>query len=205
MAKRYKKRAKKVKPLLLIIIVIAFLLCLAIYLVCNKDTYIVYDENQTDRITEKTETNDQIKKGDKIEPEKEGEGEGDKSIGLSSSLMAPEELNKDVVSNLNEQLGEAELVKLQYQLVDLDNGTIYLYYKVNSKKLMEVKIDVNEKSIVSFEEYKDEELLNKNRIQDNLHEDIAKDFEEGKDLLSEGKVLNIIITDTEVILNTSYV
>ena len=70
---------------------------------------------------------------------------------------------------------------------------------------MEVKVDIKEKNILTITEYKDDELIDKNQIDENLSENIVNDFEENKELINEGKMLNIIITDTEVIMNTSYI
>ena len=211
MAKRYKKNTKNKKPLLLVIVVIIIIIatCLIIYSIKKSnilsDTFKEVEEhNNLDKTTDVFISNEE--KGLNLENENltDGADVNNLNISLSADVFILKDLNNDVLSKLSEQLENAELLKVQYQLKDLENGNIYLYYKLE-EKLMEVKVDIKEKNILTITEYKDDELIDKNQIDENLSENIVNDFEENKELINEGKMLNIIITDTEVIMNTSYI
>ena len=198
-AKRYKEnKKKKIKPFFLIIIIIGLII---LFFIINKKQFLkneinnIYKESVIEKNNEYLEENNE--ENEEIE-------KNNCDIKLSSNLVLPEELEKEVISNLDEQFKEAELVKIQYRLKSLDNGEIELFYKV-SEKIIKTKIDISKKSIVNIEEIQDKELSKKSKIQDNIKEDIKKVFEENEELLNEEKVLNIIITDTEVILSISYI
>lgn len=196
MAKRYKEKKRKKKKIFFLIIVIVLLIVM----------FFVVNKKQSSKNEEKDVYKDKVIKNinESLEENSDENKKNNSNIKLSSNLVIPEELNKDVISKVNDQLKEAELVKIQYQLINLDDGEIELFYKAEDK-IVKIKVDIKEKSIINIEEIKDDELLKKSKIQDNIKEDIAKDFEENKELLNEEKVLNIIITDTEVIISITYI
>ncbi len=125
---------------------------------------------------------------------------------LNSNLLNPEELNNEIFSKLgNISQDEVYATRIHYKLKSLDNGTIDLYYEINNSKLLKININILEKKIESVEEYKDDALLEREKIVNNLSENVQDDFESKKDKLdSENKSVNVIITNTEIVINTSF-
>ena len=122
---------------------------------------------------------------------------------LESNLLNPEELNNEILSKFTE-LNNIYVVKIQYKLKTLDDGFIYLYYKINDTDLMKVNVSIAEKKINNVEKYNDDTVLSKDKIVKNLKENVEEDFESKKDKLdSESKSVNVIITNTEIVINTS--
>ena len=123
---------------------------------------------------------------------------------LESNLLNPEELNNEIISKLDASQEKVDAVRIQYKLKALDSGNIYLYYKINDTDLIRVDVNISEKKIENAEEYNDDVLLSKEKITDNLKENVQEDFESKKNKLdSDSKRINVIITDTEVVINTS--
>lgn len=191
MAKRYKERSNKNKKTIIVIIAIIVVIIVVFFLIDNKREKTININNiPIESINETLEYDN-----NEVEEEKNC------NIKLSSNLIVPEELNKDVLSSIGQN---AELIKLQYKLINLENGEIELFYKVEGK-IIKIKVNIKEKSIVNITEIKDDELMKKSKIQDNIKEDIENYYEENEELLNDEKVLNIIITDTEIILNITYI
>ena len=124
---------------------------------------------------------------------------------LESNLLKPEDVNNEIISKIGAVSQEkAYVVRIQYKLKSLDNGNIYLYYKINDLDLIKINVNISEKKIENIEKYNDDTLLSKEVISDNLKENVQEDFESKKDKLdSENKSINVIITNTEVVINVS--
>lgn len=67
-------------------------------------------------------------------------------------------------------------------------------------------MDIASSKITECKKIEDDNLVKKSVIKDNLDEDVKQDFEKYKDKLNgENSRLNVIITNTEIIINVSYV
>lgn len=122
---------------------------------------------------------------------------------LSSNILNPVDLNNEVLEKIKE-VENGEIIKIQYKLKSLENGVIELYYRTE-KTIYVVEVDIASKTAKNAIEYKEKDLNTRQVITDNLKENINEDFERYKEKINnEGKCLNIIITDTEVVLNTNY-
>lgn len=123
---------------------------------------------------------------------------------LQSDLLNPAELTNEILEKVStDYKNELFVVKIHYQLKSLDYGTVFLYFKNNDSDLYEVKVNVNSKKIESFNEYYDSFLNNKSEIINNLNENIRMDFENKQSKLdSDDKSVNVIITSSEIIINT---
>ena len=127
---------------------------------------------------------------------------------LTSNLLKPAELNNEIDSIINEEEENKDnnyIVKIQYKLKELNSGTIEVYYKVKENNLIKMTINIETKEIETTEQYEDEFLFSKNRIEENLDENIEEDFNKNKEkIVPETTFLNIIITNTEVVTNIGY-
>ena len=123
---------------------------------------------------------------------------------LTSNLLKPAELNNEIDSIINEEEENKDnnyIVKIQYKLKELNSGTIEVYYKVKENNLIKMSINIETKEIENTEQYEDEFLFSKNRIEKNLDENIEEDFKNNKEkIVPETTFLNIIITNTDNIL-----
>lgn len=185
MAKRYKEKTKKktVKKILAftsISLVILGILSLAFIFGISKIDTMIKDRNET------IKTKNMIENIDK---------------NIHSDVLIIEELNKEMIEKLGK---EYYIVKSKYKLNSLDKGTIENYY-TNGTTVIRILIDIEENKISEINEIQDEELNKKTEIGNNIKENIKQDFEENKSNISEEKVLNIVVTDTEIIINTNYV
>ena len=177
MAKREKKKGKVKYIILLVVIIVAVIVFIGI-----KQNW--FSSNEEENLLQGV--NNELE-----------------NYNLGSNLLNPEELNNEILSKLVD-MNEAYPVRIQYKLKALDNGNIYLYYKINNTSLIMVNVSIGEKKIESIEEYSDDTLLSKNEISNYLKENVQEDFESKKDKLdSDNKSVNIIITNTEVVINTS--
>ena len=184
MARRDKKKGKIGYIILFVVIIVAVIV------------FIGVNQNWFNSSNETSKEEDNLIQGIRKELE---------SSILESNLLNPEELNNEIISKLSDvSQDEAYVVRIQYKLKALDNGTIYLYYKINNTNLMRVNVNISEKKIDSIDEYSDDTLLAKYKIGNYLKENVQEDFESKKDKLdSESKSVNVIITNTEVVINTS--
>lgn len=215
MAKRYKKKKKNKKFLLcLICIVLILVIVYCIYtLFINKN-----DEQtmQNDVVTTEQVTNNdnEIKNEDNEQKEtdqsKDNDSDSDNNdsednISLDADVLVPKDLDSDIRSKLAEKIEDADVVRVHYKLKTLEEGTAQVYYKLENSKIYLVEVDIASKSITDYKEIEDEDLEKKSSISDNLEEDVKQDFEKYKDRITEesGR-LNIIISNTEIIINVSY-
>ena len=98
-----------------------------------------------------------------------------------------------------------KIIKMHYKLESLDAGNVLLYYRLETGTVYVVDVDISSSKIKSTKKYEENDLENKQEIVDNLSTNINEYFEKYKEKLqSEGRLLNVIITDTEVIINLNY-
>lgn len=211
MAKRYKE--KKKNKFLLYLTSIAIILVIA-YLVYN---FFIKKNDEQSKNVENTQTNNaQVEQQLNIDSNTENkesnseqdslDDESNDNIPLSGDILVPKDLESEVRNKLEEEIKDAEVVRIHYQLKTLEEGIVQIYYKLNDEKIYSAKVDIASKEIAEFAEIEDEELVQKSTIEDNLEEDVKQDFETYKDRLNgENSRLNIIISNTEIIINVSYV
>lgn len=186
MAKRYKKqKINKTKMVIFLIVIIStILIFISIRNIWFKNSNIQNDEPKTIsdekvyEIVEKKET-------------------------LTSDILNPRELDNEICSKFSDILEGGYIIKIHYKLNTLEDGNIDVYYKVNGK-IFKILVDIENKMIDNIEENKDDYLISKGQITNNIEENIEEDFNKRKkDLENENFIVNIIITDTEVVINTS--
>ena len=211
MAKRYKE--KKKNKFLLYLTSIAIILVIA-YLVYN---FFIKKNDEQSKNVENTQTNNaQVEQQLNIDSNTENkesnseqdslDDESNDNIPLSGDILVPKDLESEVRSKLEDEIKDADVVRIHYQLKTLEEGIVQIYYKLNDEKIYSAKVDIASKEIAEFAEIEDEELVQKSTIEDNLEEDVKQDFETYKDRLNgENSRLNIIISNTEIIINVSYV
>ena len=196
--KNIKNKSKKGKLKFIIIFIIILVAIIGIginqkwfdfNISSNEEKEITEEEKEADRIVK--EIRDKAKQ---------------QSIILESNLLNPQELTNEIFSKLNIMSEEEiQVIQIHYKLKNLDSGTIDIYYKINHIDLMKIHVNIDEKNIENIEEYTEDNLLQKEVIGDNLSENVQEDFESKKDKLdSENKSVNVIITNTEIIINTSF-
>lgn len=165
-------------------------------------------ELNSNEITNQIEDNQSKDNEEKAGSETSGENTKQSeynSILLNSDMLNLKDLDNEVRSNFESKIKDSDVVRIHYKLKNLEEGTAQLYYKLNNTNLFTVTVDIASKSIINSEEIKDEELAEKPAIVDNLEEDVKNDFETYKDKLNgEDSRLNIIISNTEIVINVSY-
>lgn len=211
MAKRYKEKKKnKFLRYLICIVIIAVIIYLVYrFFIKKNDEQSKNIENmQTNIIQEEQQANyNNDSKKEESEPKQESnDEESNDNIPLSGDILVPKDLESEVRSKLEDEIKDADVVRIHYQLKTLEEGIVQIYYKLNDEKIYSAKVDIASKEIAEFAEIEDEELVQKSTIEDNLEEDVKQDFETYKDRLNgENSRLNIIISNTEIIINVSYV
>lgn len=199
MAKRYieKKKGKVKYIVFLIIIIVVF-----VYIAMEQKWFGIINENKN--ISEKTKQEEyKEEETDKI-IEQIHEKVENKNEPINANLLNPEELNNTLIQTLNNKEQESYIIKIHYKLKKIDIGYVDVYYNVNNNIILKLTINVNNKIVESMEEYDDENLLRKNKIESNLAENIEEDFNRRfKNIENENTIVNIIITNTEVVINSS--
>ena len=123
---------------------------------------------------------------------------------ISSDIFQLNDLNNEVIEHIEKN--NMKLVRAHYKLENLENGKIILYYKVGEQELFQVDIYINRKKIEKVEKIDNSEILSLEEIGDNINRDIKKYFTDNQKRLKpeEGKnILNIIVSNTEIIINAS--
>ena len=158
----------------------------------------------SDNILNNTEDNVKYEKTDN-EDNKSQNDSGNENVSLSSDVLIPKDLDNEVRNNFESKLKDSDIVRIHYKLKSLEEGTVQLYYKLNKTKLYLIQVDISSKKIIEAEEVEDKELLKKSAIVNYLNENIKQDFDEYKnELNAEDSRLNIIISNTEIVINVSY-
>lgn len=203
MAKRYKENEKKrgkfkLKNILLLIILIVIITILIIGIKQDWFKFSYIEEKIKAQQAEEISAEIFQNITQKVEENRK----------LTSDLLKPAELNNEIDSIINEEEENKDnnyIVKIQYKLKELNSGTIEVYYKVKENNLIKMSINIETKEIENTEQYEDEFLFSKNRIEKNLDENIEEDFKNNKEkIVPETTFLNIIITNTEVVTNIGY-
>ena len=213
MAKRYKeKEHKKImhKGVIFFLIVLLIIIIGATIYFINKDNDVnIQNANNKNELeienniesenTKNEEKTEQSTDGEDAETKKDTENE------LSVDMLNPSERNNKLLEE-NKKIKGGKVIKIHYQLKSLEKGSVQLYYKLTDNTIYVVDADISSKEINNTEKYEKNDLDNRQEIIDNLNENINENFERYKDkITNDGKQLNIVITDTEVVLTTSYV
>ena len=169
--------------------------------------FFIEKENESKNMKEDMQDEQQLSHNINIKNEQtELEEASNENVHLNVDILKPIDLEKEVRNKLENKIGDAEILKVHYILKTLEEGTVLLYYKINDTNIYLVEVDIAYKEITDTKEVKDEELLQKLAIEDNLNEDVKQDFETYKErIVEENSRLNIIISNTEIIINISYV
>lgn len=144
------------------------------------------------------------KEADKIVKEISNKVEQQNILLEGNNLLNLKELTNEISSKLDMgSKGDVQIVQIHYKLKSLDVGMIEVYYKINDIDLIKINVNINEKKIENMENIESDSLLQREGIGDNLNENVQEDFESRKESLDvENKSVNIIITNTEVVINT---
>lgn len=125
---------------------------------------------------------------------------------LSSDLLVPKEICIEIEEILKSNIENGSIIKINYQLKSLEEGNLFLYYKLGENNIVKIEIDIASKMIQNISNYNESDLDGKSVIKENLNENIKKDFENNKSKLeNDNNRLNIIITNTEIIINIVWV
>ena len=194
MIKKYKENKKnkvnKTKIILFFLITIIFI-CIVFF--WNNNTTETNLANTSESSIDKIE-NDVFQ--NIIEEIKQEDNE------LSSDLLEPDEACKEVKTLSNDKIGNGYIVKINYQLKNLDDGKLFLYYKLEDKNVVLIEVDVASKQIQSIENYDGSDLAEKLEIKENLKTDVKEYYKENESgLLADEYRVNIIITNTDIISN----
>ena len=99
-----------------------------------------------------------------------------------------------------------QVIKIQYKLESLEKGKVILLYKIKDNKMLEVTTNMETKKIEEAKVVESPDDADREEIGVNLDEDIKEDYEDNTKRLDpdEGKnILNIILTNTEIIISPS--
>ena len=203
MAKRYKEKAKKKSShkvvILLFIILLIIAIGVTIYFI-NRNTDYSVEASQS----ESDDNGSGEEEGSKEEASEEKQEDGSNEESASGDKISPSELNQKVLEK-NEKVEGGKIIKMHYKLESLDAGNVLLYYRLETGTVYVVDVDISSSKIKSTKKYEENDLENKQEIVDNLSTNINEYFEKYKEKLqSEGRLLNVIITDTEVVINLNY-
>ncbi len=203
MAKRYKEKEKKKSShkvvILLFIILLIIAIGVTIYFI-NRNT----DDSVEASQSESDDNGSGEEEGSKEEASEEKQEDGSNEESASGDKISPSELNQKVLEK-NEKVEGGKIIKMHYKLESLDAGNVFLYYRLETGTVYVVDVDISSSKIKSTKKYEENDLENKQEIVDNLSTNINEYFEKYKEKLqSEGRLLNVIITDTEVVINLNY-
>ncbi len=196
MAKRYKKNKKnKVNKtkILLFFLILVIIICIVFFWDNNTNESNLANTNTSESSINKIENGvlqniiEEIKKEDNK---------------LSSDLLEPEEVCKEVKTVTNDKIGNGYIVKINYQLKNLEEGKVFLYYKLEDNNVVLIEVDIASKQIQSIENYDGNDLAEKLEIKENLKTDVKEYYEENQSgLLDDEYRVNILITNTDIISN----
>lgn len=199
MAKRYKEKEKK-NSIFKIKNILLFIAIVAIIILAIRQNWFYFIEQAIRNMKKETISSQETQEVTiNIEKNKK----------LNSNLLKPSELNNEIDGIIKEgieNVNDNYIIKIHYKLEELNKGTIDIYYKAGENELIKMSINITNKEIENVEKYEDEELLKKDKIVENLEENIEEDFNKRKkEIISEKRIVNIIITNTEVVINTEVI
>ena len=196
MAKRYKEKDKKKvnkSKIILFCIVLIIIICIVFF--WNGSS----NQNSPDDITETMTGNAELE--DELLETATEEIKKDNTT-LSSDLLNPEEICNEIEIISNDKIGEGYIVKINYQLKNLEEGKVFLYYKLEDNNVVLIEVDIASKQIQSIENYDGNDLAEKLEIKENLKTDVKEYYEENQSgLLDDEYRVNILITNTDIISN----
>lgn len=123
---------------------------------------------------------------------------------ITSDFLRARDLNNEVIQNVD--IEEMQVVKIQYKLESLEKGKVILLYKIPDNKMLELTTNIETKQIEQAKVVESPDDAEREEIGVNLDENIKEDYEDNTDRLDadEGKnILNIILTNTEIIISPS--
>ena len=123
---------------------------------------------------------------------------------IASDFLRARDLNNEVIKNVD--IEEMQVVKIQYKLESLEKGKVILLYKIKDNKMLEVTTNMETKKIEEAKVVESPDDADREEIGVNLDENIKEDYEDNTKRLDpdEGKnILNIILTNTEIIISPS--
>lgn len=123
---------------------------------------------------------------------------------ITSDFLRAKDLNNEVIQNVD--IEEMQVIKIQYKLESLEKGKVILLYKIKDNKMLEVTTNMETKKIEEAKVVESPDDADREEIGVNLDEDIKEDYEDNTKRLDpdEGKnILNIILTNTEIIISPS--
>lgn len=194
MAKRYKKREKKQK--LKIILPIIIVLLIAVVVINKEKIFNIREEVG----------NEGVKTIQSEEEEIMQEIEVSRYQELNCNMLDIMELKEETEKILQELLEEKILIKINYKLRKLDEGSIFLEYLLeeNEKEIvaLKIKIDINGRKIEKIQKIRRNNKI-KEEILNNLSEDIQEDYKLKQEELNKknNSYVNVIITEKEIIIN----
>lgn len=199
MAKRYKEKENK-NSIFKIKNILLFIAIVAIIILAIRQNWFYFIEQAIRNMKKETISSQETQEVTiNIEKNKK----------LNSNLLKPSELNNEIDGIIKEgieNVNDNYIIKIHYKLEELNKGTIDIYYKAGENELIKMSINITNKEIENIEKYEDEELLKKDKIVENLEENIEEDFNKRKkEIISEKRIVNIIITNTEVVINTEVI
>lgn len=123
---------------------------------------------------------------------------------ITSDFFRARDLNNEVIENVDVE--EMQVIKIRYKLESLEKGKVILLYKIKDDKMLEVTTNIETKKIEEAKVVESSDDADRDPIEVNLDEDIKQDYEDNTKRLKpdEGKnILNIILTNTEIIISPS--
>lgn len=123
---------------------------------------------------------------------------------ITSDFFRARDLNNEVIENVDVE--EMQVIKIRYKLESLEKGKVILLYKIKDNKMLEVTTNIETKKIEEAKVVESSDDADRDPIEVNLDEDIKQDYEDNTKRLKpdEGKnILNIILTNTEIIISPS--
>lgn len=197
MAKRYKKRKKRhylrnILPIFILLVI----------------TIVVMKKEKIFKIREETIEYEGIKTIPLEETEEViQEINVSKYRNLDSNVLNIINLKEEIEEILQEIIREKTLIKINYKLKKLEEGSIFLEYLIeeDEKEIMffKIKIDVKTGKIEEIQKVKRKSKEREEEILNNLSEDIEEDYKLKQEELNKknDSYVNIIITEKEIVIN----
>lgn len=126
---------------------------------------------------------------------------------LDSNVLNIINLKEEIEEILQEIIRERTLIKINYKLKKLEEGSIFLEYLIeeDEKEIMffKIKIDVKTGKIEEIQKVKRKSKEREEEILNNLSEDIEEDYKLKQEELNKknDSYVNIIITEKEIVIN----
>lgn len=123
---------------------------------------------------------------------------------ITSDFFKAKDLNNEVIENVD--IEEMQVIKIRYKLESLEKGKVIFLYKIKDNKMLEVTTNIETKKIEEAKVIESPDDANRDPIEVNLDADVKQFYKDNTKRLKpdEGKnILNIILTNTEIIISPS--